>query len=174
MATLKLKQPSARVRQQQTDRHHKISRQGPEQRKQREHDVFGYLQKRYRNLFNLRVPVPLAIGIAKQLRQHHSWPWPDARSKALHCVLTRWTRRSAYLLAVAAPGSKRIDLQGNSTPVSTEHQQIARQQYLHRHRSGDDMNGKASAAGVCGGIVNGYPNQCTTNLTLLQPRRSRA
>jgi RNA chaperone ProQ/FINO-like protein len=67
--------------------------------------------------FNMHAPLPLALGvtqdIAKALGIH---------PHAAQAVLARWTSRMNYLAAMAAPGSRRFNLDGTDAgEVSDEH-----------------------------------------------------
>lgn len=142
MATLKLKQPSKRLEQQKQSQHTQASQQGPEDRKRRDKEIMAHLQTRWPGLFNPANPQPLAIRTAQDIRHHPSWPWPDGRSKALNRVLYQWTSKKAYLMALAAPGSQRVDIYGNRAPVSDEHRRRAAEQlFLARPDTNGDTDG---------------------------------
>ena len=78
------------------------------------------------DLWHDEAPVPLAIGIHKQL-------YPIAERlrmsrRALRDFLSRWTAARAYQQALVEPGAKRFNLDGSEADeVSDQHREDARQ-----------------------------------------------
>ena len=53
---------------------------------------------------------------------------PNLSAKSIRTALARWTGHPAYLRALAAAGSQRVDLQGHPVgPVADEHRAYATQ-----------------------------------------------
>lgn len=88
-------------------------------------DLLAALQVLAPELWNPEAPVPLAVGIHKQL-----YPLAERlrmSRRALRGFLGRWTSASAYQRAMAAPGAQRFNLDGTvAEPVSPQHAEIAR------------------------------------------------
>jgi len=89
----------------------------PNKRKSNGPPPIERLAAMYPATLNMHTPLPLALGInqdiAKALGIH---------PHAAQAVLARWTNRMNYLAAVAAPGSRRFNLDGTDAgEVSDDH-----------------------------------------------------
>ncbi len=71
-------------------------------------EIIQQLEAQYPQIFNSEKPLPLAIGIQKQIRIMH----PQFSSALLGASLFIWTGRKNYLEAVIA-GKKRHNLDGS-------------------------------------------------------------
>jgi RNA chaperone ProQ/FINO-like protein len=96
----------------------------PVRPKQRKHDgphPIERLAGLYPAVFNVHAPKPLALGVN----------WQGAQALGIHPrlvegALARWTDRVNYLAALAAPGSRRFNLDGSDAgEVDAEHRQHA-------------------------------------------------
>lgn len=71
----------------------------------------------YPTTFNIHAPVPLVVGVDHQIAAALG-----IHPRHVEGVLTRWTNRMNYLAAMAAPGSRRHNLDGSDAgPVHDEH-----------------------------------------------------
>ena len=80
-------------------------------RRRRSEALLGRLQQRYPGLWEPGSPVPLAVGIHRQL-----YPVIDAfgvSRKTLRRFLSWWTTAPAYHLALTLPGATRYNLDGS-------------------------------------------------------------
>jgi len=76
----------------------------------------------YPSAFDLEHPIPLALGIHKQLTD-------GFKPGCAYRLLGGYTKRRKYLQAVVAPDSYRINLDGSvAGPVSAEHARFALRQ----------------------------------------------
>ncbi len=76
-------------------------------------------------------PVPLAVGISKRLKRELGGAFP---AKQVNVALARWTRRNAYLEAVAR-GEARRNLDGSENGLPDEcHRKYARMELARRAR----------------------------------------
>lgn len=72
--------------------------------------------------------LPFALGIHAILKERLK---PDASAKAYAFSMHRYTRGAAYLLALAQPGARRFDIEGQPAElVSEEHRIRAQFAYL--------------------------------------------
>lgn len=72
----------------------------------------------YPAIFDFHAPRPLALGTY----HHVAAALPDLSHGAVSRLLQRWTKRLNYLAAIAAPGSRRFNLDGSDAgEVSDEH-----------------------------------------------------
>jgi ProP effector len=99
-------------------------------------------------------PVPLAIGITKTLKTQLAGAFP---ARQVNLALARWTRRNAYLEAVAR-GDARRNLDGSETGFPDErHRTHARMELARRARKRksqqkiptDDPSQTAEAGACC-------------------------
>ena len=86
------------------------------------------LIERYPHLFSAAAPKPLATGIHRILQEQ-----TGAARPVLKLALTKLTRRSAYLAAMAAGGS-RYDIDGKSAGVIGPDEQKGASEVLQRRR----------------------------------------
>ena len=85
----------------------------------------------YPELFNRAKPKPLALRIQHQIKA----ALPQAPTKAISAYLYWWTKQTAYLSAVAASRSIRINLDGSAAgPVTPQHRKHADQMLAGRIR----------------------------------------
>ncbi len=78
-------------------------------------EIIQQLETQYPQVFNSEKPLPLAIGIQKQIRSIH----PQFSSALLGAGLFIWTGRKNYLEAVIA-GKKRHNLDGTVAAAITK------------------------------------------------------
>ena len=92
--------------------------QTPQQRRVARHAKIAALHADWRNRFPAAFtkPVPLAIGIVRQIRQ--ALP-PGTGSRDVSRAVHRWTQRPSYLKAVAR-GEARRNLDGSEAGVPDE------------------------------------------------------
>jgi hypothetical protein len=114
--------------------------------------ALGQLEDRIRALAPLvfgNPPKPLAIGVDQAVRKLLTG---EASAKAIHHLLRRWTRRTAYLEALAA-GGLRFDLAGQPAGEITAHQrevaaaQLAAKQHPSTARLPDTPAAPSRAGG---------------------------
>lgn len=80
----------------------------------------------YPNTFDLENPIPLALGIHKQLTE-------GFKPGCAYRLVGGYTKRRKYLKALASPDSYRINLDGSiASPVSEEHTEHALTQLRER------------------------------------------
>lgn len=77
-------------------------------------EIIQQLETQYPQVFNSEKPLPLVIGIQKQIRSMH----PQFSSALLGASLYIWTGRKSYLEAVIA-GKKRHNLDGTIAATIT-------------------------------------------------------
>lgn len=98
-------------------------------------ELLAELQALAPELWDPDDPVPLAIGIHRQL-----YPLAERLQmsrRALRKFLSRWTSSEAYQRALAEPGACRYNLDGSPAgEVSEQHRNEARQQAAPRRSSG--------------------------------------
>jgi hypothetical protein len=89
-------------------------------------ELLAALQAVAPGLWDPRSPMPLAIGIHKQL-----YPVAERMQtsrRALRAFLSRWTSSNSYQGALAQPGASRFNLDGSQAgAVSQQHGDRARQ-----------------------------------------------
>jgi len=87
-------------------------------------------------------PVPLAIGITRAIKAELGGGYSRHVSRTLH----HWTRRSAYLRAVAR-GDMRRNLDGSAAGIPTDDARAHAQQLLaqYAHRSAERMQRRRAA-----------------------------
>ncbi len=89
-------------------------------------DLLAALQAMAPDLWNPGEPVPLAVGIHKQI-------YPVAEKvrlsrRSLRRFLSRWTSSAPYQKALLAPDAQRFNLDGSvAESVSEQHQSVARE-----------------------------------------------
>jgi len=71
-------------------------------------DLIDRLAAAFPAACDFHAPKPLAIGIAPLLAEALGLPMPSAKA-----VLARWVNRVVYLQAMAAPASRRVNLDGS-------------------------------------------------------------
>jgi hypothetical protein len=79
------------------------------------------LRERFPLVFDPANPLPLALGIGKEVRAAASLSWSLCDN-----VLDHWTGRPAYIAAIAADGSRRHNLDGTESGAVSD---------LHRERA---------------------------------------
>jgi hypothetical protein len=82
-------------------------------------------------LFDPLRPAPLAINFHREL---HDVAKSRLSGRRIRKFLAVWTGRTAYLRALAKPGSVRYGLRGPAGPVAPEHRDHARQRLEARQR----------------------------------------
>ncbi len=87
----------------------------PKSRFKQINGIIAQLEKHYPQVFNSENPLPLAIGIQKQIRSAH----PEFSSALLSASLFIWTGRAPYLQAVIA-SKKRSNLDGTLAAAITK------------------------------------------------------
>jgi hypothetical protein len=89
----------------------------PNKRKHNGPPPIERLAAMYPTTLNMHAPLPLALGINQDIANALG-----IHPHAAHAVLARWTSRMNYLAAVAAPGSRRFNLDGTDAgEVSDDH-----------------------------------------------------
>lgn len=97
-------------------------------------DLLAALQAVAPELWNPEAPVPLAVGIHKQL--HHIAEQVDMSRKSVRKFLSRWTSSTRYQQALIEPGAVRFNLDGSSAgEVSEEHRELSRQRVTAPRRA---------------------------------------
>lgn len=135
---LTLKRPArARKKPEQVRpaRHARAVAEAPPRRTPSDEELLVELQALAPELWNPDAPVPLAIGIHRQL-----YPLAERLQmsrRGLRKFLSRWTASEGYRQALAETGARRYDLDGSPAgEVSEEHRDEARQQ-LEAKRSAE-------------------------------------
>ncbi|MCX7123814.1 MAG: ProQ/FinO family protein [Gammaproteobacteria bacterium] len=93
----------------------KFAPKKPKGRFKQINEIIQQLEAQYPQVFNSEKPLPLAIGIQKQIRSLH----PQFSSALLGAALFIWTGRKNYLEAVIA-GKKRHNLDGTVAAAITK------------------------------------------------------
>ena len=101
-----------------------------------------HLVENYPDVFNPDSPKPLKLGIRKKLfKTRPEW----VTKKALDRTLCNWTKRRAYLQALAA-GGHRYNLDGTPAgEISAEHQANAKRRQHPPNKQPKSMKRKGSA-----------------------------
>ncbi len=99
-------------------------------------DLLAALQAAAPDLWNPRAPVPLAIGIHKQLYSIAEEVRMSRRS--LRRFLSEWTSSSVYRRAMLEPEAKRYNLDGSEAEAVSEEHRVEARRRLGDDGSGDD------------------------------------
>ena len=96
------------------------------------------LKKLYPVAFNVKKPLPLALGVAKEISKN----CPELAAPLLRLAMAIWTKQAIYLQAVIA-GGNRYDLDGSVSGVVQESEKEYSQKMLDRKHA---KKGKGVAA----------------------------
>ena len=100
--------------------------EAPQPRAVSDEEMLAELSAVAPDLWNPETPVPLAIGIHKQL--YPIAERMDVSRRSLRKFLSRWTSSRAYQRALSEPGAQRVNLDGSPAgEVTGQHSDSARQ-----------------------------------------------
>ncbi len=93
--------------------------------------IFDALSAWMPELFNQASPVPLEVGISKQLKALN----PPELGRSFNSAIDLWCSRQEYLLA-CAHGEYRIGLNGRKSELTQRHREFAAERLASRKISG--------------------------------------